>query len=196
MITNRDKNIMIFLEQSHAITIEQASWLFFNGSYESARRRLSQLENVYHKIKSYKMKETDEKVYYLDRKITYHDSLVISFLAKIKLLGGEFIQNNFQPHYMDNKIIPDLFSIFRLNGYVYFVLLEVDLYHNTPLSKMQLYEELYRSKEIQNKNQNQFPIIIISKALYSSSLKYNSENFNTIYTDKYYNNIDKLLESL
>ena len=196
MITNRDRNIMIFLEQVKAITIKQASDIFFGGSYESARRRLNQLENVYNKLKSYKMNETDEKVYYLENKITYHDSLVISFIAKIKSLGGEFIQNTLKPKYLNGKIIPDLFSIFKLNGYVYFILLEVDLYHDTPLSKMKLYEELYKSKEIQNENQNQFPIIIISKSLYDSSLRYNSENFNTIYTDKHYNNIDRFLESL
>lgn len=197
MIKQRDRDIINFLDNgAKAISIRQASALFFNNSYETARYRLSILESKYNLLKNYTMKETGEKIYYISKKISYHDSLVISFISYVKSIGGEFIYNKFRPNYMNRKIQADLFSIFKLKGFKYYIILEVDLYHSTPLSKMKIYEELYKSNEIQSQNNGQFPIIIISKALYNTGLKYNSKNFNTIYTDKSFNNVDKFLECL
>ena len=55
MLKERDYNILKFLEYSHAISIEQCGNIFFNGSYEGARRRLKQLEEIYGRIKSFKL---------------------------------------------------------------------------------------------------------------------------------------------
>lgn len=195
MLKERDRDIMQFLELSHAISIEQCGYIFFNGSYEGARRRLNQLEKEYNQLKSYKLKETGEKIYYYDRKITYHDSIVIDFLKEIKKVNGNIEEMEFKPSFMDNSIIPDLFCIFSIEGKVYFSLLEVDLYHSTPLSKMQKYEELYKSNELKDRYYGQSPILIVCKAN-KYGLRYNSKNFHIIYTDKQYKGLFNLLSSL
>ena len=195
MLKERDYNILKFLEYSHAISIEQCSNIFFNGSYEGARRRLKQLEEIYGRIKSFKLKETGEKIYYYDRKITYHDKIVVDFISEIKRKGGSIEEFKFKPQYMNNTIIPDLKCIFSYNGRVYFTLLEVDLYHNTLLSKMQRYEELYKSNDFIYEFYGQKPIFIICK-VNNNSVRYNSKNFHVLYTDKMYNGIFSFLESL
>lgn len=195
MLKERDYNILNFLEYSHAITIDQCANIFFKGSYEGARRRLRQLEEEYGRIKSCKMKETGEKLYYSDRKITYHDKIVIDFISEIKRLGGDIEETKFKPQYMDNSIIPDLKCIFTYKGRVYFTLLEADLYHSTPLAKFQKYEELYKLDSFINEFYGQKPILIICKAN-GYGIRYNSKHFHVLYTDKLYNGIFSLLESL
>lgn len=195
MLKERDYNILNFLENSHAITIEQCANIFFNTSYEGARRRLRQLEEDYERIKSCKMKETGEKLYYYDRKITYHDKIAIDFISEIKRKGGNIEEFKFKPQYMNNEIIPDLKCIFTYEGRVYFTLLEVDLYHSTPITKFQKYEELYKITEFKDEFYGQKPILIICKAN-KFGLRYNSKNFHVLYTDKLYNGIFPLLQSL
>ena len=69
MLMQRDKLILKHIEQYRGITIKQAQYLFFNKSYENARRRLSDLENKMGLIKSYKSNYSKEKVFILDKKI-------------------------------------------------------------------------------------------------------------------------------
>lgn len=192
MLKERDREILCFIEKVKTISIKQCANLFFNGSYEGARRRLRQIEIDYEKLKSYSLRETGEKIYYINKRNTYHNLIVIDFLSNIKKIGGEIIEFRLQPHYMDNKLIPDMFCIFSLNDRVYFTMLEVDLYHNTPLSKMQLYEELYKTGELQKECFGTFPIIIICK-YNRNKLEYSSNHFNVIYTDR---NYDSLLDLL
>lgn len=195
MLKERDRDILCFIEKVKGISIRQCADLFFNGSYEGARRRLRQIEVDYGKLKSYQLKETGEKIYYMNKKISYHNLIALDFLSNLKIKGAGIIDFKLQPHYMNNKIIPDMFCVFSLNDKVYFTLLEVDLYHNTPLSKMQLYEQLYKTGELQNECFNNFPILIVCKSN-KDGLRYSSNNFNTIYVDKHYNSLYDLLITL
>ena len=52
MLKPRDREILRWIEEYNLLTIRQASILFFNGSYEGARRRLFQLDHDLGKIKS------------------------------------------------------------------------------------------------------------------------------------------------
>ena len=44
MLTKRDRDILLWIENFNVITIEQARVIFFDGSYDNARRRLRVLE--------------------------------------------------------------------------------------------------------------------------------------------------------
>ena len=52
MLTERDRKILNFIENYKSISINQTANIFFNTSYEGARRRLKQLEEMKY-IKSY-----------------------------------------------------------------------------------------------------------------------------------------------
>ena len=115
----------------------------------------------------------------------------MDYVAELKRNGCEIIKIKRQPHYMNNSIIPDMYVVFSYKGQVYFTLLELDLYHSTSMTKFQRYEELYKSQELQKENYWQFPIHVIAKD--NITTKYNSNNFDCIYTDLEYSTISTLL---
>lgn len=191
MLTSRDRQVLTWIQDYKAISVAQCTELFFTGNYEGCRRRLKQLEDM-ELLKSYITRYSKEKVYYQEKKLSEHDLNIYNFLKVIKKNGGEIIKIKTQPQYMDGKIRPDSFIIFLYNEMVYFILLEVDLTHYTSMSKMQKYEELYKSEELQEKCCNTFPIIVIARPT-TNGIRYNSKNFHVIYLDLSYNNINNLL---
>lgn len=64
MLTDRDKKVLSFIEKYGALTIQQASTLFFNNLNVSCTRRLLQLESQ-GLLKSYTRTITKEKAYYI-----------------------------------------------------------------------------------------------------------------------------------
>lgn len=194
MLTQRDREILTWIQDYKAISVAQCTELFFNGNYEGCRRRLKQLEDM-ELLKSYITKYSKEKVYYQDKKMSEHDLNVYNFLKVIKKNGGDIIKIQNQPQYMSGKIRPDAFIIFSYSGNVYFILLEVDITHYTSNSKMQKYEELYKTGELQNECCGTFPIVIIARPT-TNDIRYNSRNFNVVYLDlSYYNIINLLLQN-
>lgn len=191
MLTNRDREVLTWIQDYKSITLSQCSYLYFNGNYESCRRRLKQLEGI-GLLKSIPNTLFKTKVYFQEKLLKDHELLVYEFLKAIKINGGDIINIENKPQYHGNKIIPDAFITFSYNKMVFFILLEVDLTHNTPLCKMQRYEELYKTGELQNQCYGTFPIIVITKPS-QPRLRYNSSNFNVIYLDLLYNNINNLL---
>lgn len=190
MLTKRDREILTFIEDYKSITLSQAQYIFFNGNYECARRRLKQLENM-NFIKSLPNALLNSKTYFNAKLLKDHDLLTIEFIAAIKKIGANIIEFKTQPTYLDKKIRPDAKIVFEYNDNVYFILLEVDLHHYTSNSKMKRYEELYKTGELQEECCGTFPIIVISRP--TKGIRYNSNNFNTIYTDIYYNSLERLL---
>lgn len=191
MITQRDREILTWIQDYKSITVSQCTELFFNGNYEGCRRRLKQLEDV-ELLKSYITRYSKEKVYYQEKKISEHDLNVYNFLKVIKKNGADIIKVQNQPQYMEGAIRPDAFIIFSYNGNVYFILLEVDITHYTSNSKMQKYEELYKTGELQEQCYGTFPIVVIARPTLNG-IRYNSSNFNVVYLDLYYSNIINLL---
>lgn len=190
MLTSRDREVLTWIEKYKAISINQCSVLFFNNSYEGARRRLKQLEEMQH-LKSYVIRESKEKIYYWDKKISKHDLLILDFIAAMKFNGAELLEYKYQAQYLNGEIRPDAFMIFRYRDKVLFVLLEVDLHHYTSNIKMQTYEKLFKNGELQEKCLGTFPIVVIARP--TDGIRYNSSNFPVVYLDLYYNNINSLL---
>lgn len=190
MLTQRDKNILIYLEKYKAISVTQAQYILFNGCYESARRRLKQLEsnNI---LKSYTSFINKEKIYYNNKKLKDHELLVFDFIKILNKKGANIKKLIIQPRLLKDNIRPDAYIEFTYNKNLYFIILEVDYTHTTSNTKMQLYEKLYLTGEFQENCYGTFPIIIVSRN--TNSIRYNSKNFDVIYTDFKYSNLDQLL---
>ncbi|NFN94551.1 hypothetical protein FDB28_10720 [Clostridium botulinum] len=181
MLTERDRRVLKWIEDYKAISVPQATELFFNGTYESCRRRLKQLEDM-ELLKSYISQFSREKVYYEEKRLKDHDLLVYDFLKVIKKRSGEIRQIKLQPQYLKGIIRPDAYIEFTLENNLYFIILEVDYTHYTSNIKMQLYEKLYREGTLQKQCYSTFSIVIISRPTLNY-IRYNSSNFNVIYTD-------------
>ncbi|NFR85642.1 hypothetical protein FDE85_02355, partial [Clostridium botulinum] len=128
MLTERDRQVLTWIENYKAITVSQASTLFFNNSYESARRRLKQLEQM-ELLESSISVVLNNKFYFDNKAISDHNLLILEFVKTIKKHGCELIDLKIQPSYLGDKIRPDAFIIFSYNNNVYFILLEVDYIH-------------------------------------------------------------------
>ncbi|WP_061298339.1 hypothetical protein, partial [Clostridium botulinum] len=148
MLTSRDRQVLTWIQDYKAITVDQASTLFFNNSYESARRRLKQLEQM-ELLESSTSVVLNNKFYFDNRPISDHNLLVLEFIKVIKKHGCELIDLKIQPSYLNDKIRPDARIVFSYLNNVYFILLEVDYTHYTSNIKMKKYEELYRTGELQ-----------------------------------------------
>lgn len=186
----RDREVLRWIEDYRAITIRQATQFFFDGCYGSCKRRLKQLEDM-ELLKSYTSKLTKEKIYYFDKRLSDHDLLVYDFIKVITQIGGKLVKLVRTPHYLNNLLIPDAFIIFDYEDSRYFILLEVDYTHYTNNSKFQLYEKLYRDNVLQQQCYNTFPIVVVARP--SKGIRYNSKNFEVIYTDLNYQNLKDLL---
>ncbi|NFK66481.1 hypothetical protein FDB14_18595 [Clostridium botulinum] len=191
MLTERDRRVLKWIEDYKSISVPQATELFFNGTYESCRRRLKQLEDM-ELLKSYISQFNREKVYYQEKKLKDHELLVYDFLKVIKKEGAEIKTIKIQPQYLKGLIRPDAYIEFIYENNLYFIILEVDYTHYTSNIKMQLYEKLYKEGILQKQCYSTFPIVIISRPTLND-VRYNSSNFDVIYTDLHYNNLHSFL---
>jgi len=191
MLTSRDKEVLTWVENYKAISVPQCTELYFNRNYEGCRRRLKQLEDM-GLLHSYISQLTREKIYYQDKKLRDHDLLVYDFLKQIKKHDGEIIDFKLQPRYIMGLIRPDAFVKFKYHNNVYFTLLEVDYTHYTSNLKMQLYEKLFKSGQLQEECYGQFPIVIISRPSLGD-VRYNSSHFELVYTELTYTSLNYFL---
>lgn len=191
MLTQRDKEILSWIEKYKAISVPQCTEILFNKNYEGCRRRLKQLEDM-ELLKSYISKLTKEKIYYIDKKLKDHDLLRYDFLKEVCKHDGKIRNIILEPRYLNGLIRPDAFIEFEYKNNLCFVLLEVDYTHYTSNIKMQMYEKLYKSNELQSQCYGKFPIVIISRPSLND-IRYNSSNFNVLYTDLRYNLLNNLL---
>lgn len=200
MLSQKDKDILIHLEKYKVITIKQCQRIFFNDAdkklgYDYARKKLKQLEDK-ELIKSYQNSITEEKVYYVQDKISAHDIFKLDFYSKLCEFNCKNIEVNLYPSYLKDLIRPDAFFKFvRENDYthedeLHLILLEVDLTHFTSLTKFKMYEKLYKEEEIQNQYYGIFPEIVVIgvntikyQPLHKIQIEYldfNLSNFNII----------------
>lgn len=196
IMTDRDKKLCKFIEEYGAITTQQAKWIFFNGLQTSTIRRLNQLEK-HNVLSSYH--RDGKKVYsYADAgKLPTHDLGALDFYAWICRYGGEVIDVKLKPQYLNGQIIPDALFKFKFpykdKRVTIYAFLEYDLNHYTEVDKMQVwYEKLYRDKLMINYcGQAEFPFLVIARP--TQGIRYNSKNFNILYCDLRFNNLENML---
>lgn len=191
MITDRDKEVLKWIEEYKSITLRQSTELFFNGNYKGASRRMAQLEDM-GVLKSYISKAKKEKVYYQEKKVNDHRLYIYDYLKELKRLGCDLIDIKIEPKYLSGLIRPDAYVLFRYEDYKYITLLEVDYTHYTDNIKMNtLYEKLYVERENYKEFFGTFPIVVIARP--TKGIRYNSGNFEVIYTDLSYSNLEQFL---
>lgn len=179
MLMQRDKNILRYLEDYHAITISQCGQIFFNHSrhhYDLARKRLKKIEDM-GLIRYYTNHVTNEKVYYLERKLPPHDIYLMNVYAALRHSRADIIEFVKECRFLEGKVRADAFFRFSYGGYERIMITEVDLTHSTDLSK---YEALYEAKELQRKY-GTFPLVVIIGDY--CNRKHKSENFDIVYLD-------------
>lgn len=102
----------------------------------------------------------------------------------------EFLENNNceiinidkDPLYLNGEIRPVCFLEFICDEYIYLTLLEVNFKGRlSALTINKTYEELYRQKGKFKEFRGEFPILIIASE--KKNIRYNSKNFEVIYTD-------------
>ena len=191
MITDRDKEVLKWIEDYKAITLRQATELFFKGNYKGASRRMGQLEDM-EILKSYTSKFKREKVYYQDKKVNDHRLYIYDYLKELKKLDCDLLDIKIEPSYLNGNIRPDSYVLFKYGRYKYLTLLEVDYTHYTDNAKLNtLYEKLYQERDSYKEFFGTFPMIVIARP--TKGIRYNSNNFEVIYTDLLYSNLDRLL---
>ena len=191
MLTDRDLEILNWINKYRAISIEQCQWIFFNGSYESARRRLSILEKD-KVIKSYISRATQQKVYYIDKKISDHDLYILDYIKELKKNGCNLVEIKIKPQYLKGIMIADAFVKFKFFKYTFNTILEVDFQHPTEELKLNtLYEKLAEEiSEYSEFNGRSFILIMVKPLIQNV---YNSKNFDSIYTDLKFSNLADFL---
>jgi hypothetical protein len=159
-ITSRDREIVNWVSIHKSITIDQCRKIFMPGcssGYKIAQRRLNKLvENGYLKMSK---TDTNENVYYTDKKLSYHDLLINSFYASLINCGAKNIVFAHPQKWLNGKVISDAFLSYDYGQYTFYNILEVCVTHKK--INIEGYEELYNSGEAHQLCGNTFPRIIV-----------------------------------
>lgn len=146
-LSSRETEIYRFIETYGAITIKQATRLFFtdNSNYKSAYSSCSRTLIKMQKAKALKSevnKQSGEKMYFIKRAKSVHDLNILN--AYIELLERNIEITNFklEQRLFGGKIRPDGLLEFKINGQAYKAYLECDLTHFTNQKKIGIYEML------------------------------------------------------
>lgn len=161
----RDKNIMKFMEDySCGLTIRQVYRMFFKdkkAGEQMARKRLKILAE-FNFLKYYSNPATSERVYYLEKKITSHDVLLMDFYSLLIFCGAEVKTFTKEPvfEFNNKKMQPDGFFSFKHKGALQACFVEVDFTHATNIIK---FDPFYKNGVFREKFGGDPFIVIISE---------------------------------
>lgn len=196
-LTARDKEIIKFVEEYKSITINQCSKIFFKKckeSYYQARKRLKLLsDNKY--LQRYRKDMRSKTIYYLDKKLSFHDLKVLDIYAYLITIGAEI--RTFKREYvitLDKKEYrADGFVECTKDGYFYPVIIEIDYTHFTSKKKL---TDIYNSRHFQDMykklDTDVFPTVIIMRPVLVSMDK--ELPFNLVCTDFSLSNLSDIFE--
>jgi hypothetical protein len=189
VLGEKGKTIIKFMEDTDlGLTINQAAHLFYTDrfGYDYARIKL---KRMWEKglIKKYTNNYSDELIYYLDKKPSYHDNAVLNVYANFISRGYKITE--FEPPefpWMDGKYKSDAFIKAETDEETRTVIVEVDL--NT-ITNVKKYEEWYETKELQKKY-GDFPLLLI---LTDVDRAYKSDYFEIVSMDIKCSDFNKVL---
>ena len=175
MITDRDREIINFIDEIGFATINHIADLFFNCNnfaYDLARRRLKKIKENGNYLRSVYCSEINKLIYtpYDSKKtnIKIHDIKLIDYLIKLKKLGCDVKEFELFPKF--NNIVPDMYLKFVFDGYEYYQLVEIQLRRdNVNLDRFMIEDNI---KSILTRCNNTLPTIVIvqdSRYIYESS---------------------------
>ena len=187
---DRDKEILVWIEKHKSITINQCAKIFFKESndknaYYQARKRLRLLyQNKY--IKRFRNDMRHEAVYFLSKKLSYHDLKIFDIYAELTKLDADI--TNFKKEYSikfkSKEYRVDALIEFNYNGYFYPLVVEIDYTHYTSKKKLL---SIYNSQHFQKKYKESlgendiFPTILIVRPFLPTTT--NTLPFNVLYTN-------------
>ena len=175
MITDRDREIINFIDEIGFATINHIADLFFNCNnfaYDLARRRLKKIKENGNYLRSVYCSEINKLIYtpYDSKKtnVKIHDIKLIDYLTKLKKLGCDIKEFELFPHF--NNIVPDMYLKFVFDGYEYYQLVEIQLRHeNVDVNRLSKEENI---RCILTRCNNTLPTIVIvqdSRHIYENS---------------------------
>lgn len=188
-LTKRDKEIIKFVEKHHSITITLCNKIFIpsKSGYKIAQRRLNKMVEC-EQLKVYKPRIGEENVYYIDRKLSQHDLLILYFYAELINCGAKNIYFEKKKKWLNGDIESDAFFQYEYGGYMNYNILEICHTHKKiPISN---YEELFKTNEVQKICMNTFPrIIVVDDVEHINPDYYHSELFKIIQINSSLNNL-------
>lgn len=179
MITDRDREIINFIDKIGFSTINHIADLFFNGnnfSYDLARRRLKKIRDNGNYLKSVYCSEINKLIYIpINSKKTsvkIHDIKLVDYLIKLKKLGCNIKEFEMFPKF--NNVIPDMFVRFEFDGYEYYQMVEIQLRHdNVDVNRLSKEENI---RCILDRCDNTLPTLVIIQ-----DTRYDYSNLDTPY---------------
>ena len=177
MLTQRDKIILKFMEDvGLGLTIQQAAMFFPRKfAYDYARQRMKKLWEM-GAIKRYTSDYSNELIYYLDRKPSYHDNAILNIYAAFINAGYEVKDFRHELQLVGGKYRADGIIKAENEKEIRIALIEVDRYCSTNVRK---YEEVYNLGDLQRKY-GVFPMVII---LSDVDRNYKSNHFEIVRLD-------------
>lgn len=196
LITDRDKEIIDFIYDIGFSSIKTISDMFFNDcryGYDLARKRLKKIYDVGGYIKKFNNSETCEIIYVPEnsklKKVSMHNMKILDYICKIRCLGCNIKEVEFEPVF--DNIKPDAILKFEFNGYEYFQILEVQLRHD--FVNLKRYESNDVINAIVSKTSGILPKLIIVQNTGRDYSKENNTQFDIAQLDIKMNDIAKVL---
>ena len=179
MITDRDREIINFIDKIGFSTINHIADLFFNGnnfSYDLARRRLKKIRDNGNYLKSVYCSEINKLIYIpINSKKTsvkIHDIKLVDYLIKLKKLGCNIKEFEMFPKF--NNVVPDMLVRFEFDGYEYYQIVEIQLRHdNVDVNRLSKEENI---KCILDRCDNTLPTLVVIQ-----DTRYDYNNLDTPY---------------
>jgi hypothetical protein len=176
MLTERDREIISFIDNIGWSTINNISNMFFSNnkfSYDLARKRLKKIKDIGDYIKCFVNSETTETIYVpynsSKKKVSIHDVMVLNYICKLKLLGCTVDKTELEPVF--GNIKPDALVQFTFNGYRYHQLIEMQIRHN--LIDLDRYNNQGVMESILDRTNNTIPKLII---IQDTKINYSDNN--------------------
>lgn len=189
MITQRDKQVLKFIELYGGITINQCAKIFFREAkhnYDLARKRMRKIMEMTD-LHYFTNKLTGERVYCETKKLTPHAVYVLDVLASFIQSGATILEFKKEPQWLEGKYRSDAFFKFEYKDVVRIACLEVDVTHTTDMGK---YEEIYDNGYFQEEY-GTFPVVIVIGDILT---EYENDNFEAVFLDYNLNGFaDKVL---
>lgn len=164
MLTERDREIISFIDNIGWATINNISNMFFSDnkfSYDLARKRLKKIKEMGDYIKCFINSETTETIYVpygsTKKKVSIHDVMVLNYICKLKLLGCTIDKTELEP--VLGNIKPDALVQFTFNGYRYPQIIEMQIRHN--LIDLDRYNNDGVMESILDRTNNTIPKLVI-----------------------------------
>lgn len=118
--------------------------------------------------------------------------ILTKYIKKLESNNCKIINIVNDPLYLNGKIKPSCFLEFIYEGYIYLTLLEIGFKGSLSAFRINnTYEELYKHRKSFDEFRDTFPILIIVEE--KKCIRYNSRNFEVIYTDLEFSNLESFL---